>query len=152
MIMITRSPPQELMSSSGGFFRGHSKSTFAQNFQFLTSPPLLVPSCSFYMQPSPPLTQVRFSELHPPLRKSSAILRRLFRIKNRGVKREKRIILFVNLTWRRIEILFEKKPSLHKKFRSIYREVLSVTWPNFRVVKYNSKISIIYHQEIFGKV
>ena len=28
----------------------------------------------------------------------------------------------------------------------IYCEVLSVTWPNFTIVKYNSKISIIYHQ------
>ena len=48
--------------------------------------------------------------------------------------------------WRRNEILFEKKPSLHKKVLSIYREVLSVTSPNFAVVKYNSKVSNIYHQ------
>ena len=48
-------------------------------------------------------------------------------------------------SWRRIEILVQKKPSLHKKFRSIYREVLSVTWPNFTVAKCNSKISDIYH-------
>ena len=32
------------------------------------------------------------------------------------------------------------------KFWSIYCEVLSATWPNFTIVKYNSKISIIYHQ------
>ena len=53
--------------------------------------------------------------------------------------------------WRRIEILFEKKPPLHKKFLSIYREVLSVMWPNFTEVKYNSIISIIYHQRKFRK-
>ena len=39
----------------------------------------------------------------------------------------------------RIEILLEKKPSLHKKFRSIYCEVLSVTWRNFTIVKYSQK-------------
>ena len=27
-----------------------------------------------------------------------------------------------------------------------YCEVLSVTWANFTIVKYNSKISVIYHQ------
>ena len=32
--------------------------------------------------------------------------------------------------------LVEKKPSLHKKFSSISREGLSVTWPNFTVLKY----------------
>ena len=53
--------------------------------------------------------------------------------------------------WRRIEFFFEKKPLLRKKFWSIYREVLSVTWPNFTVVKYNSKMSIIYHQTKFRK-
>ena len=53
--------------------------------------------------------------------------------------------------WRRIKILFEKNPSLHKKFWSVYREVLSVTWPNFAVVKCNSKISNIYHQVKFRK-
>ena len=35
---------------------------------------------------------------------------------------------------------------MKNKFWSIYGEVLSVTWPNFTIVKYNSKISIIYHQ------
>ena len=48
-------------------------------------------------------------------------------------------------------MFFDKKLSLHKKFWSIYRKVLSVTWPNFTVVKYNSKISIIYHQIKFWK-
>ena len=43
------------------------------------------------------------------------------------------------------------KPKLLKKiaknkFCSIYCEFLSVTWTNFTIVKYNSKISIIYHQ------
>ena len=54
-------------------------------------------------------------------------------------------------SWRRIETLFKKKASLQKKFWFIYREVLSVTWPNFAVVKYNSKISNIYHQKKFWK-
>ena len=53
--------------------------------------------------------------------------------------------------WRRIEILFEKKPSFHKKFWLIYHKVLSVWWLNFTVVKYDSKISIIYHQIKFRK-
>ena len=32
------------------------------------------------------------------------------------------------------------------KFWSIYCKVLSVTWPNFTIVKFDFKISIIYHQ------
>ena len=57
----------------------------------------LVRSCLFYMYPSPS-TDVRFSELQPPTPfPSSKIvprrLRRLFWIKNWGVKREKRINL-----------------------------------------------------------
>ena len=51
----------------------------------------------------------------------------------------------------RIEIIVEKKPSLHKKIWSIYREVLSVMWPNFTVSKYNSKLSNIYHHIKFRK-
>ena len=54
--------------------------------------------------------------------------------------------------WRRIEILSEKELALHKKFWSIYCEVLSVTLANFTVVKYNSKISIIYHQTKFQNI
>ena len=50
------------------------------------------------------------------------------------------------------EILFEKKPSLRKKFWSIYREALSVMWSNFTLVKYNYKISNIYHQIKFWKI
>ena len=54
-----------------------------------------------------------------------------------------------------LEILFEKKPSLHKKFLSIYREVLSVTWPYFTVLKYTSKISNKvsekYNKKVFYK-
>ena len=34
---------------------------------------------------------------------------------------------------------------------SIYREVLSVAWPNFTVVKYNSELSNIYHHIKFQK-
>ena len=66
--------------------RGHSKSMFAQNFQFLTPRPL-----------SPLFVLVRFSELPPPpsLKKSSTALMN-FRMKNLGVKREKIIIFFVN--------------------------------------------------------
>ena len=52
---------------------------------------------------------------------------------------------------RRIETLSEKKPFLHNKFWSIYCEVLSGVWPNFAVVKYNSKILNIYHQIKFRK-
>ena len=40
----------------------------------------------------------------------------------------------------------KKKKKKERKIWSIYREVLSVTWPNFTVVKCNSKISIIYYQ------
>ena len=39
-----------------------------------------------------------------------------------------------------------KREIAKNKFSSIYYEVFSVTWPNFTIVKYNSKISIIYHQ------
>ena len=48
--------------------------------------------------------------------------------------------------WRRNEILFEKKPSLHKKFWSIYCQVLGVTWPNF-----TNKISEKYYEQVFHK-
>ena len=48
-------------------FRGHSKSTLARNFQFLTP----LPPCSFYMYPRPlPSTYVCFSELPPFQNKS----------------------------------------------------------------------------------
>ena len=53
--------------------------------------------------------------------------------------------------WTRIEILVEKKPPLHKKFWSIYLEVFSVSWSNFKVVKYNSKTPNIYHHIKFRK-
>ena len=85
--------------------RGHSKSTFARNIQFLTPlPPLFVPVCFTCNPPSPftppnPSTYVRFSELPSPLsKKVPQRLWRLFRIKNRGVKRERSINLFVNST------------------------------------------------------
>ena len=35
---------------------------------------------------------------------------------------------------------------MKNKFWSIYCKVFSVTWPNFTIVKYNSKISSIYNQ------
>ena len=35
---------------------------------------------------------------------------------------------------------------MKNKFWSICYEVLSVTWPDFTIVKYNSKTSLIYHQ------
>ena len=50
-----------------------------------------------------------------------------------------------------MEFLFKKKAPLHKKSSLIYREVLSVTWPNFTVVKYNLKTSNNYHNIKFGK-
>ena len=50
-----------------------------------------------------------------------------------------------------LKLLVEKKRSLHKHFWSIYREVLSVTWPNFTVVKCNSKISNTYDHIKFRK-
>ena len=34
----------------------------------------------------------------------------------------------------------------------MYCEVLSVTWPSFTIVKYNSKISIMYHQIKISKM
>ena len=34
----------------------------------------------------------------------------------------------------------------------MYCEVLSVTWPRFTIVKYNSKITIIYHQIEISKM
>ena len=40
-------------------------------------------------------------------------------------------------------MLFEKETSLHKKFRVIYCEVLSVSWSNFTVVKLPLKYQII---------
>ena len=49
---------------------GHSKSTFTQNFQFLTPLPL-VHSCSFYMYPPnapSPQTYVWCNKLNPPLK------------------------------------------------------------------------------------
>ena len=53
--------------------------------------------------------------------------------------------------WRRIEILFDKRKSLHNKIWSIYREVLSITSPNCSIVKYYSKISNTFHQIKFQK-
>ena len=50
-----------------------------------------------------------------------------------------------------MEFLFKKKAPLHKKSSLIFREVLSVTWPNFTVVKYNPKTSNNYHNIKFGK-
>ena len=50
-----------------------------------------------------------------------------------------------------MEFLFKKKAPLHKKSSLIFREVLSVTWPNFTVVKYNLKTSNNYHNIKFGK-
>ena len=47
--------------------------------------------------------------------------------------------------------MVEKKASFHKKFWSIYREVLSVMWPNFTTVKYNLQISNICHHINFQK-
>ena len=44
-----------------------------------------------------------------------------------------------------------KKTSPRNKFWSIYHDVLSVTWTNFTVVKYNLKISNIYHHIKFRK-
>ena len=41
--------------------------------------------------------------------------------------------------------MVEKKTSVDKTFWSIYRKVLSATWPNSTVVKYNLKIYIIYY-------
>ena len=41
----------------------------------------------------------------------------------------------------------QKKKKKERKIWSIYREVLSVTWPNFTVVKYNSEISIVYQKK-----
>ena len=55
------------------------------------------------------------------------------------------------IPWRRIEILVEKKTSLHKTFWLIYHEILTVTWPNFTVIKYNLKIFSIYHHIKFRK-
>ena len=50
---------------------GHSKSTFAWNFQFLTNAIPLVYPCSFYTYAPPPhhSTYFCFSELPPPLQK-----------------------------------------------------------------------------------
>ena len=73
--------------------RGHSKSTFARNFQFLTPfHPLLV---LVRFTCAPPSTYVHFSELSPSLKKSSAMLIN-FRMKNRVVKRGKLNNFFVN--------------------------------------------------------
>ena len=73
--------------------RGHSKSTFARNFQILTPFPLLFVLVRFTCTPSS--TYVRFSELSTSLKKSSAMLMN-FRMKNRVVKIEKLNTFFVN--------------------------------------------------------
>ena len=57
------------------YIGGNSKIRFAQNFQFLTPP-----------------FDLRFSELHPLLRKNSTKFMNV-RMRNRGVKREKIIFL-----------------------------------------------------------
>ena len=46
---------------------------------------------------------------------------------------------------------YRKKASLHKKFWSIYREVLPVMWPNFTIAKYNLQISNIHHHIKFRR-
>ena len=73
--------------------RGHSKSTFARNFQFLTPFPPLFVLIRFTCTPSS--TYVRFSDLSPSLQKSSAMLMN-FRMKDREVKIEKLNTFFVN--------------------------------------------------------
>ena len=69
--------------------RGHSKSTYVRPDLPVFDPPLFVPVRSTC---NPSSTYVRFSELPIPLpsKKVSRRLLRLFRIKNREVKREKR--------------------------------------------------------------
>ena len=71
--------------------RGHSKSTFARNFQFLTPvPPLFVP-VRFTCTPPPPTPQRTFAlASYPPLKKSSATLMTVISNKKlAGEKREK---------------------------------------------------------------
>ena len=82
---------------------GHSKSTFARNFQFLTPSPSLVKKKKFLfvLHVIPPFPQRTFALVSYPLPLSKKVSRRfwrLFRIKNRGVKRQKRIIFFANST------------------------------------------------------
>ena len=67
-------------------FRGHSKSTLARNFQFLTPLPLVRFTCT--SAPSPQLTFALVS--YPPLKKSSAMFMTLIsNKKSGGEKREK---------------------------------------------------------------
>ena len=47
--------------------------------------------------------------------------------------------------------MVEKKTPLHKKFRSIYRAVISATWPNFTIAKYKLKISNIHRHIKFRR-
>ena len=50
--------------------KGHSESTFALNFQFLNpSPSLFVPVPFTCIPPTPPSTDIRFSELPTPFSK-----------------------------------------------------------------------------------
>ena len=85
--------------------RCHSKRTIARNFQFLTPHPLVHP-CSFTCTPCPPPTPytpseyVHFSKLPPPpppTSQKSYVTLMTFRMKNQGVKTEKRIIFFCKL-------------------------------------------------------
>ena len=81
---------------------GHSKSTFARNFQLQTPLPLFCP-CLLYMYPVPPSTYVYFRKLSPPhthIHPPNKIFATFmdFRMKNRRVKRQKRIFFFVNST------------------------------------------------------
>ena len=83
---------------------GHSKSTFAQNVQFLTALPTFVRPCLFYMYSPSQRAFVLVSYPHtppPPLSPdcTSFCLKKFrdvyeIRMKNRGVKREKRNSFF----------------------------------------------------------
>ena len=101
--------------------KGHSKSTFARNFQFLTSSLLLLVPVCFTCTLCPP--QRTFALVsYSPLKKSSATFmnKKYFRIKNWGEKKEKMINFLVNST-QKINVFYTviylqvHKKSLNKK-------------------------------------
>ena len=87
---------QSKKSIDKGYIRGHSKRMFDRSFLFLMPLPFVRP-CSFYMYPLS--TYVCFSELPTPSLKKSSTALMIFRMKKRGVKREKRNNFFVNLLY-----------------------------------------------------
>ena len=116
-------------------YKSALKSMFAQNVNFLTPPPaLLVPVC---FTCSPSSTYVCFIELPSPLSKKV-----IFRMKNGGVKREKRLnFFFINSTWT-INIVFHSYIYIKNKntysFINVYDFLIKnafICWTRLKIEK-----------------